>query len=79
MHVLYLLLLAACLPSVQLIKGTPLDDYVASVDLQYNYIVQKKEHRIDVTIYTLNMTSQKWLDGKQHYPLQNKGAMLSLE
>ncbi|KAJ6660400.1 hypothetical protein lerEdw1_017823 [Lerista edwardsae] len=62
MYVLPLLLVAACLPSVRLIEGAPLDDYVAQVDPHYNYTILKKEDRTDVIVYTLNMTSQKWLD-----------------
>ncbi|XP_028571238.2 autocrine proliferation repressor protein A-like [Podarcis muralis] len=55
-----LLLLAACLPSGWMQKA--LDDYVKEYDPHYNYTVTKKEDRPDVGIYTLNMTSLKWLN-----------------
>ncbi|XP_032991911.1 uncharacterized protein LOC117038993 [Lacerta agilis] len=57
---LSLLLLATCLPSGW--AQTALDDYVKQYDPHYDYTVTKKEDRPDVTIYTLNMTSLKWLN-----------------
>nr|XP_034960101.1 autocrine proliferation repressor protein A-like [Zootoca vivipara] len=56
----FLLLLAACLPSGW--AQTALDDYVKQDDPHYNYTVTNTEDRPDVTIYTLNMTSLKWLN-----------------
>nr|XP_028571199.1 autocrine proliferation repressor protein A-like [Podarcis muralis] len=54
------LLLAACLPSGW--AQTALDEYIKQDDHHYNYTVIKKEDRPGVTLYTLNMTSLKWLN-----------------
>lgn len=59
-----LLLLTTCLPSGWMVKQTALDDYVKQHDPHYSYTLKNKEDTPDVTIYTLNMTSLKWLDGE---------------
>ncbi|XP_042308521.1 autocrine proliferation repressor protein A-like [Sceloporus undulatus] len=61
--VLPLFLLAAVLPSVWLTEQKKaLDEYVETYDSYYSYTLKKKETRLDTTIYTLNMTSLKWLN-----------------
>lgn len=45
--------------------GTPLDDYVNAPDPYYEYRDMGQPFRgADYTTYFLNMTSQKWLNGK---------------
>ena len=45
--------------------GTPLDDYVNAPDSHYEYRDLGQPFRgADYTTYFLNMTSQKWLNGK---------------
>ena len=48
-----------------LAAGTPLDDYVNAPDPHYEYRDLGKPFRgADYTTHFLNMTSQKWLNGK---------------
>ena len=72
-----LLLLAACLPSAWLFERKALDDYVAQVDPHYNYTLLKKEKwpLLSVTVYSLNMTSQQWLDGEQQCANAEEGGI----
>ena len=46
--------------------GSPLQDYVDRADPNYKYEVLKNltYRGPDFTLYILNMTSQKWFDGK---------------
>ncbi|CAI5765836.1 Hypothetical predicted protein [Podarcis lilfordi] len=48
-----------------MVKQKALDDYVKQHDPHYSYTLKNKEDRPDVTIYTLNMTSLKWLDDSE--------------
>ncbi len=43
--------------------ATPLDDYVKAPDPHYKYEVIKVYELEGYTLYVLNLTSQKWLDG----------------
>lgn len=43
--------------------ATPLDDYVNTPDPHYAWSVIKTYEQPDYTLYILNFTSQKWLDG----------------
>lgn len=43
---------------------TPLDDYVKTPDPHYNYTLLQTYRIEGYTLYILNFTSQKWLDGK---------------
>jgi len=45
-------------------SATPLDDYVKAPDPHYKYEVIKVYELEGYTLYVLNLTSQKWLDGK---------------
>lgn len=45
-------------------QSTPLDDYVHAPDSHNNYTLIQTYELPDYTIYILNFTSQKWLDGK---------------
>ena len=48
-----------------LIDCTPLDDYVNKFDPNYHFEVLDWTYKGDgFTMYSLNMTSQKWLTGK---------------
>ena len=44
-------------------QQTPLDDYVKAPDPHYNYTLLKTYRIEGYTLYILNLTSQKWLDG----------------
>ena len=46
------------------VVATPLDDYVNKPDSNYNYKLVKAYSQTGYTLYILNMTSQKWQDGK---------------
>jgi hypothetical protein len=48
-----------------LIEATPLDDYVNTPDPHYRYELIKTYQLEGYNLYILNMTSQKWYDGKQ--------------
>ncbi|XP_061469346.1 autocrine proliferation repressor protein A-like [Rhineura floridana] len=63
--VLPLLLLTACLPSGWMVEQKALDVYVQQRDPHYSYTIKKKEDSPDVTVYTLKMTSLKWLDDSE--------------
>jgi hypothetical protein len=52
--------------SIYFSNATPLDDYVYKPDDHYRYEIIKQYTMDGYTLYVLNMTSQKWLDGK-HY------------
>ncbi len=41
----------------------PLCDYVWAPDDHYKYELIETQRGVAVTLYTLNMTSQKWFDG----------------
>lgn len=43
--------------------ATPLDDYVHMPDPNYSWAVIRTYDQPDYTLYVLNFTSQKWLDG----------------
>ncbi len=43
--------------------ATPLDDYVKAPDPHYKYELIKVYELEGYTLYVLNLTSQKWLDG----------------
>lgn len=45
-------------------SGTPLDDYVKAPDPHFAWTVILTYNQPDYTLYILNFTSQKWLDGK---------------
>ncbi|XP_032994944.1 autocrine proliferation repressor protein A-like [Lacerta agilis] len=57
-----LLLLAACLPSGWMVDQKALDVYVKQYDPHYRYTLMKEEDKWGATVYTLNMTSLKWLN-----------------
>lgn len=54
-----ILIIAAC-P----VSSTPLDDYVYAPDPNYGYELIQTYKQTGYTLYILNFTSQKWLDGK---------------
>ena len=56
------LFLALCM--IVYVQSTPLDDYVKKLDLTHKYEEIDSRKGRGYTIYTLNMTSQKWLDGE---------------
>jgi hypothetical protein len=43
---------------------TPLDDYVNTPDSTFSWKRLETYPRPTYTVYVLNMTSQKWMDGK---------------
>jgi hypothetical protein len=43
---------------------TPLDDYVNTPDPTFSWQRLETYPRPTYTVYVLNMTSQKWMDGK---------------
>jgi hypothetical protein len=43
--------------------STPLDDYVRAPDPNFSWSVIRSYEQPDYTLYILNFTSQKWLDG----------------
>lgn len=57
-----ILICLACL--YQLINATPLDDYVNKQDDNYKYEILKVDQFFDYKLYYINMTSQKWQNGK---------------
>ncbi|XP_060091305.1 autocrine proliferation repressor protein A-like [Heteronotia binoei] len=67
MHPLTLVLFASCLPNVQLMEDLKaLEEFVNRPDPHYRYTFVKQEMLFvfsdNASIYTINMTSQKWLD-----------------
>ena len=44
--------------------ATPLDDYVHAPDPYFGWEVIQTYQQPDYTLYILNFTSQKWLDGE---------------
>lgn len=44
--------------------GTPLDDYVNAPDLSFSWRRLQTYPYSTYTLYVLNMTSQRWFDGK---------------
>lgn len=46
------------------IESTPLDDYVHADDPHFAWTVIRTYDQPDYTLYILNFTSQKWLNGK---------------
>ena len=46
------------------VQSTPLDDYVKKLDLAHKYDEIDSRKGRGYTVYTLNMTSQKWIDGE---------------
>ncbi len=52
--------------SLYVSNATPLDDYVFKPDDHYRYEIMRTYKMDGYTLFALNMTSQKWLDGK-HY------------
>lgn len=51
----------------ELTLATPLDDYVKAPDPYYSYEFLNYYTYEGYRLYVLNMTSQKWLDGKHTY------------
>jgi hypothetical protein len=49
------------------VSSTPLDDYVNAPDDHYGYQLIKTYNMTGYTLYILNLTSQKWLDGRINY------------
>ena len=45
-------------------RATPLDDYVNTPDPMFSWQRLETYSQTSHTLYILNMTSQKWLDGK---------------
>ncbi|XP_060616935.2 autocrine proliferation repressor protein A-like isoform X1 [Anolis sagrei] len=61
--VLLFLFMATVLPSVWMCEQKKaLDVYVKEHDPYYSYTLKKEETKQGVTVYSLNMTSLKWLD-----------------
>ncbi len=58
---LSLAILASCIAALS--SATPLDDYVNMPDPTYKYELLQTQKLTGYTLYTINMTSQKWLDG----------------
>ena len=58
-----LALFSAFFISVGVINATPLDDYVNAPDPNYGYELLQTYEMTGYTLYILNFTSQKWLDG----------------
>ncbi len=50
--------------SIYVSNATPLDDYVYKPDDHYRYEILRRYKPEGYTLYVLNMTSQKWLNGK---------------
>lgn len=48
--------------------GTPLDDYVNTPDPMFSWQRLETYPEVSHTLYILNMTSQKWFDGKYFIP-----------
>ncbi|XP_054830453.1 autocrine proliferation repressor protein A-like [Eublepharis macularius] len=63
-------LLPACFSSVWLIEWKALDEFVNLIDPHYEYTFLEKEKFhisvIQATFHTIQMTSQKWLDGREN-------------
>ena len=60
------LVVVAAFCSVSAVFCTPLDDYVHLPDSHYEYNEAWQPYVDDrMTIYYLNMTSQKWLTGRR--------------
>jgi len=55
--VLFVVVLNSCL-------ATPLDDYVNTPDPMFSWTRLETYPQPAYTLYVLNMTSQKWFDGK---------------
>lgn len=45
--------------------GAPLDDYVNTPDPNFSWKRLQTYPQTTYTLYVLNMTSQKWFDGKE--------------
>jgi hypothetical protein len=58
------ILLIISLMTVELAHPTPLDDYVNTPDPHYNYSLVHVYELTGYKLYIINMTSQKWQDGK---------------
>lgn len=52
--------------------GTPLDDYVNTPDPMFSWQRIETYPQLSHTLYILNMTSQKWFDGKDFLLGMNK-------
>ena len=46
-------------------RSTPLDDYVYAADPHFAWNILIRYDQPDYTLYILNFTSQKWLDGNR--------------
>lgn len=64
MNLLFLLFFFIHVASIYPMDQKALEDYVNLPDLHYSYTLVSKEEHHDSTVYTINMTSVKWLDGK---------------
>jgi len=58
-----LLLFATIVLVIKINCGTPLDDYVNAPDPSFTWKLIQTYPFPTYTVYILNMTSQKWLDG----------------
>lgn len=60
----FLIILLSCLISIQQIVTTPLDDYVNTPDPHFSWRLIETYNQPDYKLFIINMTSQKWFDGK---------------
>ena len=67
MHRRLLSLLVAFVSVLNIINGTPLDDYVNKPDPTFGWKLLRTHEALTHTRYVLNMTSQRWFDCK-NYP-----------
>ncbi|KAL7989530.1 hypothetical protein Chor_012196 [Crotalus horridus] len=65
MNLLFLLFFFIHVPPIYLMDQKALEDYVNLPDLHYSYTLVSKEEHHDSTVYTINMTSVKWLDDSE--------------
>lgn len=49
---------------INIIDGTPLDDYVNKPDPTYSWKLIETYPSSQYTVYVLNLTSQQWFDGR---------------
>lgn len=62
MHCILLFLFVAIVSVLNIINGTPLDDYVNKPDPTFGWKLLKTHEAITHTRYVLNMTSQSWFN-----------------
>jgi len=51
----------------EVVKLNLLDDYVHAQDPHFGWTLLNTYHEQEYTLYILNFTSQKWLDGSFHW------------